>query len=87
VDRRKAWATSTRKQRVTLSGSAEQTRRKRVLERDMQTCHVCDGPGADQVDHVLPLAEGGADEEWNLASIHAGCHRAKSQAEARRARA
>jgi 5-methylcytosine-specific restriction endonuclease McrA len=84
----KPWATSTRKSKVKLSGSAEQTRRKRILARDMGVCHVCDGFGADQVDHVIPLGEGGADEDWNLASIHAEpCHRVKTVAEARRARA
>jgi 5-methylcytosine-specific restriction endonuclease McrA len=84
----KPWATSTRKERLTVSGGAEQTRRKRILARDMGICHVCDQRGADQVDHVVPLAEGGADEEWNLASIHAEpCHRDKTRAEAERARA
>jgi hypothetical protein len=29
------WATSTRRDRVKLSGSAEQRRRKRILKRDM----------------------------------------------------
>jgi 5-methylcytosine-specific restriction enzyme A len=83
----KPWATSKRKQRIRLSGSGEQARRKRILERDMRTCHVCDEPGADQVDHVIPLSQGGADEDWNLASIHAQpCHRDKTAAEARRAR-
>jgi 5-methylcytosine-specific restriction endonuclease McrA len=65
------WATSTRRSKVRLSGSAEQARRKRILERDMGVCHVCDQPGADQVDHVIPLGEGGTGEDWNLASIHA----------------
>jgi 5-methylcytosine-specific restriction endonuclease McrA len=84
--RRKPWATSTRKRYVRLSGSAEQARRKRILERDMRICHVCDRPGADQVDHVIPLSQGGADEDWNLASIHAEpCHRRKTLAEAGRA--
>jgi 5-methylcytosine-specific restriction endonuclease McrA len=83
----KPWATSTRKQRVKLSGSTEQRRAKRVLARLQGICHVCDRPGADQVDHVIPLAQGGADEEWNLAPIHAEpCHREKTQAEARGAR-
>jgi 5-methylcytosine-specific restriction protein A len=54
----------------------------------MGVCRVCDQLGADQVDHVVPLGEGGADEDWNLASIHAEpCHREKTAAEARRARA
>lgn len=85
--RPKPWEGSRRKERIELSGSAEQKRRLRILERDLWTCHVCDGPGADQVDHVVPLAEGGADEDWNLASIHAEqCHREKTRGEARRAR-
>jgi 5-methylcytosine-specific restriction endonuclease McrA len=84
----KPWATSTRRSKVKLSGSAEQTRRKRILARDMGICHVCDGFGANQVDQVIPLGEGGADEDWNLASIYAEpCHREKTAAEARRARA
>jgi 5-methylcytosine-specific restriction protein A len=44
--------------------------------------------GADQVDHVIPLSQGGADSVDNLAVIHADpCHREKTQAESRRARA
>jgi 5-methylcytosine-specific restriction protein A len=81
------WATSTRKARITLSGSAEQARRRRVLDGYLHCCHVCGKTGADEVDHVIALAEGGADEEWNLAPIHADpCHREKSQREAVRAR-
>jgi hypothetical protein len=43
------------------------------------------------VDHVQPLAEGGADEEWNLAPVHGSgsglpCHLNKTAAEAARAR-
>ncbi len=83
----KPWATSKRRVKVTISGSAEQARRKRILERDLSTCHVCGKLGADQVDHVVPLSKGGADEDWNLASIHAEpCHRIKTAEESRRAR-
>ncbi|CAN5794309.1 HNH endonuclease signature motif containing protein [soil metagenome] len=85
--RRKPWATSTRRQHVGLSGSAEQARAKRILERYLHCCHVCGGVDADQVDHVIPLAEGGPDDESNLFPIHAACHREKTAAEARRARA
>jgi 5-methylcytosine-specific restriction endonuclease McrA len=60
----KPWATSTRKARVMLSGSAEEARRKRILKRDMGACHICDQPGADEVDHVIPLGEGGPDADW-----------------------
>ena len=84
----KAWATSKRKARATVNGGAAQRRAKRILERYLGACHWCGNPGADQVDHVVPLAEGGADEDWNLAPIHAEpCHREKTAAESKRARA
>jgi 5-methylcytosine-specific restriction enzyme A len=80
------WATSTRRQRVKLSGSAEQARAKCILERFLYACHWCGNGGADEVDHVVALGEGGSDEESNLAPIHAECHRQKTQEEAQRAR-
>ena len=72
--------------RRTVSGWEEQRRARRVLDRCVGCCHLCGNPGATQVDHVIPLAEGGADDETNLAPIHEHCHREKTQAEARRAR-
>jgi 5-methylcytosine-specific restriction endonuclease McrA len=82
------WEGSRRRELVTLSGSAEQARAKRILKRFLYCCHVCGKVGADQVDHVIPVGEGGADEDWNLAPIHAEpCHRRKTAAEAVRARA
>jgi 5-methylcytosine-specific restriction enzyme A len=82
----KPWATSKRRYRRTVSGWEEQRRAKRVLARYVGCCHLCGNPGATEVDHVVPLAEGGADDETNLAPVHEGCHREKTQAEARRAR-
>ena len=41
-------------------------------------CHLCGLPGADEVDHVVPVARGG--DEWdplNLAPAHARCNRVK----------
>lgn len=50
-------------------------------------CHVCGRPGANEVDHVIPLSEGGADDMDNRRPIHARpCHVEKTQAEAQRAR-
>jgi 5-methylcytosine-specific restriction endonuclease McrA len=81
------WAGSKRSTR-TLSGSAQQRRAARVMREHERTCHVCGKPMADEVDHVVPLAEGGADDETNLRPIHSiPCHQAKTLAEARRARA
>ena len=82
------WANSKRSSKVTIPRSQEQARRTRILERYQDTCHVCGKRGADQVDHVVPLAEGGFDNETNLAPIHGNpCHRRKTAAEAKRARA
>ena len=56
-----------------------------ILRRDRYICHVCGGEGADQADHVIPLAEGGANHTDNGAAIHAEpCHKNKTQEESRR---
>jgi len=52
----------------------------------MGCCHLCGRKGATQVDHVVPLAEGGADDESNLAPIHDDCHAQKTAAEAKGAK-
>lgn len=81
-----AWAGSSRRQ-STLSGWAQQRRAQRILRHD-DTCHVCGQLGSDQVDHVIPLAQGGADDDTNLRPIHSRpCHERKTQREAQHARA
>lgn len=61
--------------------------RARILARDRGTCHVCGQPGADEVDHMLAVSEGGTEDDANLAAIHGvPCHRRKTQAEAIAAR-
>lgn len=65
-------------------------RRKRaaVLKRDGYVCQCCQRGGrvtlATEVDHVVPRAEGGSDDETNLQAICAECHKAKTVAEAAR---
>lgn len=61
--------------------------RAQVLELHAGRCHRCGGPGATQVDHIIPAAEGGTDDLANLAPIHASCHNLKTALEAARARA
>jgi 5-methylcytosine-specific restriction endonuclease McrA len=46
------------------------TRRRRIVERDGGICHICGGPGADSADHVIPLSQGGTDDDDNLAAVH-----------------
>lgn len=56
-----------------------------ILRRDRGVCYVCGGEGADQADHVIPIAEGGANHTDNGKAIHAEpCHANKSRAESER---
>lgn len=60
------------------------------MRRDQGLCQVCRQAGrvtpATQVDHVVPKAEGGTDDEGNLQAICPACHRAKTGREAGRGR-
>jgi 5-methylcytosine-specific restriction protein A len=59
--------------------------RRIILARDRGICHVCGGLGADEADHVIPLAEGGEHGLANGAAIHAQpCHETKSREESAR---
>jgi 5-methylcytosine-specific restriction endonuclease McrA len=48
---------------------AQRAENQRIL-RASNVCHLCGHPGADAVDHVIPLARGGADHITNKASAH-----------------
>lgn len=70
-------------------GSAWVKRRARILERDAGLCQPClrEGvttPGCNEVDHVIPRAEGGTEDDGNLQAICRPCHQAKTAAEAAR---
>ena len=82
----KPWATSTRRQRSTLSGSRQQQRARYILQRDDTICHRCHFPAATEADHLVPLAENGPDTVENMAAICHECHTIKTLEEARRAR-
>jgi 5-methylcytosine-specific restriction protein A len=81
---RKPWAGSARDQGLHhLSGSARQKRNRGVLDRADTICALCGYPGADEVDHVVPLAHGGTEDISNCQAVHKACHATKTQREAR----
>lgn len=55
--------------------------RWRVLERDRFTCQCC-GQSAPsvhlEVDHIIPVAEGGSDDEGNLRATCYACNRGRN---------
>jgi 5-methylcytosine-specific restriction enzyme A len=70
-----------------LTGRALQRRNARILKL-YPMCALCEQKGlvsaSTQVDHRLPLIDGGTDHETNLWGICEDCHKAKTSAEARR---
>jgi hypothetical protein len=66
-----------------LSGSRRQKRNRWLIDQADTLCGICGNPGATEVDHIVPLARGGADELSNLRPVHRDCHRRKSEAERR----
>lgn len=66
-----------------------QARRLRILIRDAYRCQA-DGCGrvihgkAAQVDHRIPLEEGGTDDDGNLQTLCLECHGRKTREEQRR---
>ena len=76
----------------TLTGRPWRRLRQKILERDLYLCQCADcakRPAplpADEVDHIVNVAEGGSeDDPANLQAMHHDCHAKKTQAEAARA--
>lgn len=64
---------------------------RRLLEQQQGQCFICQkpiDPGVDaiEVDHIIPRARGGKDDENNYAATHEWCNRTKSDADLRVAR-
>lgn len=60
-----------------ISGRTWQRIRRQVLATS-DICWICGQPGADSVDHKIPLARGGTNDRHNLAPAHMHpCNRAK----------
>lgn len=54
-----------------LSGGARQKRNRRIFNEKGDVCHICGHPGSDAIDHVMPLAKGGSDDDdRNLMPAH-----------------
>ncbi len=76
-----------------MSSGTMRTLKARVTERDNGCCYVCGGEDADELEHKIPVSQGGAARDLdNLGLIHSEpCHREKTAREslegARRARA
>lgn len=46
----------------------------RVIRRDGGICHLCDRPGADTADHLVPHGQGGPATLDNLRAAHIKCN-------------
>lgn len=66
--------------RRSLSGAET----KRIAAAWGWRCAICNHllPAAFQIDHIVPLADGGADDESNMHPLDATCHAEKTQREA-----
>lgn len=71
-------------------GSAWDKLRLRILRRDAGLCQPCLQQGrieqAKQVDHIVPKALGGTDDDDNLQAICEPCHKSKTAAESAQVR-
>lgn len=54
--------------------AAATARRSWLACHPTRTCNLCGRPGADTVDHVVPLALGGADHPGNWQPAHRSCN-------------
>ncbi len=66
-------------------GTAWDRKRKAVMYRDFGLCQVCKRAGrstlAAEVDHIVPKAKGGTDDDDNLQAICKPCHQLKTLAD------
>jgi 5-methylcytosine-specific restriction endonuclease McrA len=59
--------------------------RLEVLQRDGRICWMCKQPGADSVDHLIPLSRGGDPyAKGNLAAAHMSCNLRRGTGEPRK---
>lgn len=70
-----------------IAGSSWMATRRRILLRDGYTCQCCGIVRSDhEIDHVVPLEQGGSNNDDNLQALCGGpdgCHARKSAGEAK----
>jgi 5-methylcytosine-specific restriction protein A len=63
-------------------GTAWDKLRRHIMQRDKHLCQPCKRASmitpAQQVDHIIPKAKGGTDDEDNLQAICKTCHEGKT---------
>lgn len=69
-------------------GASKRERHRQLIRRAQPACHICGrpidyslpylDPGEFVVDHVIPLARGGADDLTNKSASHRACNSAKA---------
>lgn len=59
-----------------MGGRVSESMRAYILARS-DVCWICGVPGADTIDHRIPLVMGGGNEFANLAPAHRGCNSAR----------
>lgn len=87
IHQRKAWeGRSPFVDRYGMTASEWAKLKSSILHRDNYVCYECHIGGADTVDHIVPVAEGGArSDPANLAAMHQEpCHDDKTKREAAR---
>jgi 5-methylcytosine-specific restriction enzyme A len=57
---------------------------KAAVLRNQKTCAICGVRPSTQVDHITPVAEGGANTKDNARAVCSHCHDLKSAEERRR---
>ncbi|MDR5819843.1 HNH endonuclease signature motif containing protein [Caballeronia sp. LZ043] len=67
---------------VRLSGSARLKRNDRIRERDGFKCTHCSvAVRRGEVDHIIPLKDGGTEDDSNCQLLCTGCHADKTRAD------
>lgn len=69
------------------SGRKWMETRERIARQHDYQCAVCKGawvPNRDQIDHEVPLEQGGSNDDVNLRPLCDECHKAKTAGEAGR---